>query len=133
MTEKKVFEKVFINHAVTDKEQEKLMKHIEEHKFFLNQDIPFEVTWDQAVFSWYDNIFRHVRNYYTHWATRFLFPGISVSEFYFQVMDHWHYMKKNDFRDELGEYYIEEAVIDYAKRYSKKKFLRNILWIFMKI
>lgn len=128
MTEKEILQASFVNHTLTTEQFNKLHTHIEEHKYFLNEDIPFEVTWDQAIFSWYDNIYRHIRNYLTTWVVRVCFPNISMAEFYFQVMDHWHYMKKSDFR---GEVYIEDAIISYVKNHSQRKLLGKILYVFI--
>ena len=129
MKEDNIFEKLFKNHSITNEEHKKLINHIEEHKFLLNENIPFEITWDQAVFSWYDNIFRIVESHYNHWTTRILFSNVSISNFYFQVMEHWHYLKKDESKKTI---YIEDAIVNYVKNYSNKKFLRNILYIFLK-
>lgn len=118
MTEKEVLQNVFKEHTLTEQELNKLHTHVEEHKYFLNEDIPFTVTWDQAIFSWYDNIYRHVKNYFFTWIVRTAFPNMNTAEFYFQVMDHWHYMKKSDF---LQEMYLEDAVKSYVINHAQKK------------
>lgn len=126
--EKEVLKAVFSECSISDKEFEILHTHIEEHKYFLNEDIPFTVNWDQAIFSWYDNIFRPVRSLYVNRIVSYLFPTYTKTRFYFEVADHWHYMKKNS----NIPVYIEEAVMSYIKNHSERKLLGRVLYSFIR-
>jgi hypothetical protein len=75
-----------------------LVRHINGHRFFLNQSRETPVTRDEAVASWYDNVYLpvvaaiHAQNALEH------FPGRTEADLYRWVMDHRWYM-----REALGE------------------------------
>lgn len=128
MTEKEILTKVFVGHELTTEEMNKLHTHIEEYKYYLNEEIPFEVSWDQAIFAWYDNIFRIVRGHYINWAVKLCFPRLSLIEFYFHVIDRWHYIKNYS----TEEVYIHTAISNYVKHFSERKFLGKVLYLFVR-
>ena len=41
-----------------DQLAELICEYINTHKYFINQTIPFTVSFDQAVFSWYENVYK---------------------------------------------------------------------------
>lgn len=35
-----------------------IQKYVETHKWFCNESIPFEISFEQAVFSWHENVYQ---------------------------------------------------------------------------
>jgi len=53
----------FMNHGfqlANEAEYAQLLQGIEAHKYLTNEKIPFEITMDDALFSWYENVYRPV-------------------------------------------------------------------------
>lgn len=94
-----------------------VVKHIEEHKYYVNELFPWEITWEQAVFSWYENIFIDVKRILSSKVAKFVVGEDSNVEFYFKTMDHWHFMKK-----EGKDITYDEAAHDYIKKNAKPFF-----------
>jgi len=93
---------------------DEIVTHIEEHKYFVNQNIPWEITWDQAVFSWYENIFLDVKRILKSGVATFALREKSNVEFYFKTMDHWHLLK-----EENPRVTYDCAVNSYIKKFAK--------------
>lgn len=37
-----------------------IIAHIDAHKWFINKDIPFTVSFEQAAFSWHENVYKPI-------------------------------------------------------------------------
>lgn len=64
METKKVVEKLLnlypdveITFGNSDKVLNTVTEYIEKHKWLVNESIPFEITIEQAFFSWYENVY----------------------------------------------------------------------------
>mgnify|MGYP006285641117 CR=1 FL=1 len=93
---------------------EQLEEHIEVHKYFLSNQLNKEVTWDEAVYSWYDTILRRLRHAIESWEFRSAFPRQPLGDLYLAVSDHWHYLKQRD-----ANTTPEEAARSFASHYGK--------------
>lgn len=93
---------------------DEIVEHIEEHKYYVNQLFPWEINWDQAVFSWYENVFLDVKRILESGVATFALRENDRVEFYFKTMDHWHYMKEKD-----PSIFYDDAVKDYIKKNAK--------------
>lgn len=52
--------KAHVKHYLPDIDTEQLVileDHVNTHEYFLKERIPFEFTWDEALFSWYETVF----------------------------------------------------------------------------
>jgi hypothetical protein len=75
---------------------ETLAEHIEVHRYFLGQNLTMPVTWQQAMFSWYDTIFPELKRAADSWIVRAAFPKQENGDLILAVSDHWHYLKEHD-------------------------------------
>lgn len=39
---------------------ESLANHVSTHRWLVNKEIPFTITFDQAIYSWYENVYRPI-------------------------------------------------------------------------
>ena len=101
----------------TDAEWQEVAEHVRVHRFLINQAIPWTVTWDDAVFSWYENVMRPLMDAVDVWNIRAAFPGRTMGQLYLAVATHWHFMKEHD-----GSVTPEEAANDFSAQYEPVRF-----------
>ena len=94
----------------------RLLQHIETHRYFLGLERQGEVSWEEAVTSWYDNLYLPIvriireRNVLAH------FPGRTEADLYLWIMDHLHYLKER-YGPDLSP---EAAADDFTQQFSQK-------------
>ncbi len=74
---------------------DQLADHVEKHQYWLGQNLDMRVTWQDAVFSWYENIMIPLKRVVDSWEFRSAFPRQAVGDLYLAVSDHWHYLKQH--------------------------------------
>jgi len=94
---------------------DELLKHIEVHKYFINQDRKEEISFEEAARSWYENLFRPIIDLVSDRKLARRFPGRTKADLYMWMIRHWDEMK----RREGHAYPLEKAVLDYSNRYGK--------------
>lgn len=94
----------------------RLVNHVDVHEYFLGKNFKISVTWDDALFSWYENVFLDiVKNSKRSLLNRF-FPDRSWIDLFFVISDHWYFMSKQN--EEFNQSALF-AVKNYTKVYSK--------------
>lgn len=98
--------------------------HITVHKYFLNQDTKQEIPLDEAILSWYSDIFLPIIKIIKKYNLVKFFPGQSSSDLYIWIVKYWDFIKKKK-----GPYYsIDQAARDFSRKYGKgRKSFRNFL------
>ena len=97
----------------SDQEWLELADHIEVHKYLINQEIGWTVTWDDAVFSWFDTVYRPLKQAINGWEIRRAFPHKSDGQLYLAISTHWHFLKERH-----PDVTPEEAAHDFAAHYG---------------
>jgi hypothetical protein len=100
-----------------------MLRHIQGHKYFMNQDVEAEIPLLQAASSWYYNLYKPIVRIIQQEGILSRFPGRTKADLYIWIIKHWDSLKK-----EHGEDFpLEKAVMDYSNRYgeSLKRQLRN--------
>ena len=96
--------------------------HILVHKYYLNQKLEEEIPFEEALVSWYNNVYSPIIKIIDEDMLCLNFPGRSPSDLYVWIVKHWDYLKK-----ENGFHYsVTEAARDFSVKYgnSKGRFLR---------
>ena len=96
-----------------EREWQELADHIEVHKYFINQTIGWTVSWDDAVFSWFENVYRPLSRIIDSWAVREAFPDKTEGQLYLAISTHWHFLKER-----YPEITPEDAAHDFASQYG---------------
>ena len=91
-----------------------LTSQIEVHKYLINQNIPWTITDDDAIFSWLENVYRPIMQVAQMWNVRASFPDMSDSQLFFAISDHWYFLLAKDERISA-----QAAAINYAATYGK--------------
>lgn len=102
------------NNVFTKEHMEVLLNQIEVHKYLINQDIPWTITLDDAIFSWLENVYHPIMQIINHWSVRAAFNTYSDADLFFAISDHWYYLLAQD--EKIS---ARSAAIDYASRYGK--------------
>ncbi len=89
-----------------------LSEHIADHRYFLGQTYGREIKAEEAVSSWYDNVYQPIIRAIRKQGILKQFPGRTEADLYIWV-SRWQY--------ELSERYgspinAEDAVVEFAKR-----------------
>lgn len=94
--------------------EEELLHQVEEHKYLANQNIPYEISMEEAFDSWNLLVFSPLSEAIESEGLNRVFPEVGKGELFLWVSRHWHYMKQN-----LGEdVTVRQAVLDFGTRFS---------------
>lgn len=93
----------------------RLIEHIAVHRYFLGEERNSKVSWNEAVASWYDNVYLPVIQ--TIGAHNMLndFPHRTEADLYLWIMDHHYYLHEQD-----ENVALEDAAVDFAEHYSER-------------
>ena len=100
--------------------EDTLLKHIETHKYLINENIPFTVNFDEAIFSWLENVFNPMMLAINKTNLATYFPGIPATELFRRVQDHLYFLSIESGR----VIYPDEAVVSFFRFNQPSKFKR---------
>ena len=100
-------------------------KQIEVHNQSLNKTLNFNVSWDDAVFSWYENIFTPLTRGISLNRLNRKFSEMTSGEIFLGVLDHWNMLMISE--ENVSP---EAAAYDFKSRNSVKKGLMSKLFQF---
>jgi hypothetical protein len=92
-----------------------LLRHIQGHKYFLNQDKDEEIPFVEAVRSWYENLYLPIVDIIFQENILARFPGRSFGDLYMWIIKHWDGLKRKNGED----FSLNQAAVDYSLRYGK--------------
>lgn len=98
----------------TEADYQALSDQIEVHKYLINQSIPWVISWDDAAFSWTENVFHPIMLVINRWEVRLAFPDKTESELYFDISNHWYYLLEKN--PQISAFY---AAVEFAATYGK--------------
>ena len=105
--------------------------HIEAHKYYLNQEEEEELLFEEALVSWYNDVYKPIIKIIEENKIGLNFPGRSSSDLYVWIVQHWDFLKKeNGFNFALAD-----AARDFSERYgnSKGRFFRFLAALLSKL
>ncbi|MCU0492648.1 MAG: DUF4032 domain-containing protein [Chloroflexaceae bacterium] len=93
-----------------------LVRHINGHRYYLGLEQGREISRDEAVASWYDNVYMPVVYVIRDHQALEAFPKRSEADLYRWIMDHRWYMQEAGGSDPGPE----NATLDYVTLYGRK-------------
>ncbi|MDR0374530.1 MAG: transcriptional regulator [Treponema sp.] len=99
-----------------------IYNHILVHKYFVNQGIKKEISFAEAMVSWYKNVYNPIAQIIKEEWIKLDFPGYTVSDLYVWIVKHWDFLKKK-----YGVHYsLSKAAKDFTLKYGggRGKFMR---------
>jgi hypothetical protein len=93
-----------------------IYNHILVHKYYINQDKEEEISFPEALVSWYNEVYLPVINIIREQWLTLNFPGRSPSDLYVWIVKHWDFLKKK-----YGAYSLSEAARDFSVKYGRSR------------
>jgi hypothetical protein len=93
----------------------RLVEHIAVHRYFLGEEQQHKIPWDEAVASWYDNLYLPVIEAIRTHNILSNFPHRTEADLYLWITDHHYFLHEQN--QEVG---LEEAAVDFAEHYSER-------------
>lgn len=117
------FDKIVPNHKLAFSatgRYDEVINHIMGHKYYLSMEHNQEVDFQEAAFSWYENVFRPIVDIIENERLVSRFPGRTSADLYMWIVKHWDELKRR-----YGEEYsMKDAAIDFSSRYGKSMWAR---------
>ncbi|MFQ6057330.1 MAG: hypothetical protein ACE5MB_00420 [Anaerolineae bacterium] len=93
-----------------------LEEHIAVHRYYLGLEQEREIPYEEAVASWYDNLYLPVVQAIREQGVLKEFPGRTEADLYVWIMDHLHYL-----REQYGPAVDAQiAATDFAEQFTEK-------------
>jgi hypothetical protein len=97
---------------------DQIVEHVLVHKYFLNQEIKGELSFAEALWSWYENVYKPVVVAIQDEGLLSRFSGRTASDLYMFLVQHWDELKRKYGLD----YSLGEAARDYGQRFGATPF-----------
>jgi hypothetical protein len=97
---------------------EKLLEHIEVHRWFMGVEQGARVSWSDAVTSWYDNVYAPVIAAVHESGVLRDFPGRTDGDLYVWLIEHRWYQEQSGSLD--PDRPLEDTAREYAAAYSPR-------------
>ncbi len=108
-----------------------LLDHIRTHQWFMGENRNQEVSWEDAVVSWYDEVYMPLIRVIREQKVLESFPERTETDLYLWIIEYLWYL-----REELQEVSLEEAAQQFTDTYAAKpanrlfRVLENIVRIY---
>lgn len=103
-----------------------VLTHINGHQYFLGIDKNVAVSFEEAMLSWYDNLFEPIIDEIKEENILIYFPGRTEADLYVWIIKHWDELKNR----EGQEIKISDAVKSYKVNYGKSPVDSFVKWLF---
>ncbi len=102
-----------------------ILRHIQGHKYFLNEDSKDEIPFVEAGNSWYNTLYKPIIEIVKEEHILSRFPGRTEGDLYMWIIKHWDKLKNNN----RNNFTLQEAAVNFSSEYGKSYF-RQILHFF---
>jgi hypothetical protein len=94
---------------------DEIIRHINGHKYFLNMSIEEEISFQEAMLSWYDTVYKPIADLIEQEGFLRAFPGRTASDLYVWIVRHWDELKKK-----YGQTFpLQQAAREYTELYGQ--------------
>lgn len=104
----------------SESEYAEVLQGIWDHKYLTNEKIPFEITLEQALYSWHENVYYPVTREIDDEGLLWAFPNATRGELFLWVTRHWHFLKQ----EKDHNVSLEEAVTSFGMKFGTGAFSR---------
>lgn len=95
---------------------DKLLEHIQVHRWFMSQERSAEISYEEAVASWCDNVYLPLVRIIREHRILEEFPGRTEADLYLWIMEHLWYLREASGSDVP----LEQAADGFARAYSRR-------------
>lgn len=100
----------------------RLVEHIAMHRYFMGLDLKRDISDEEAVLDWYDNVYMPIVRAIREENILKHFPGRTEADLYLWIIDHKHFLTEAS----GSEITPEDAAADYARNYSPRPPLKRM-------
>jgi len=93
-----------------------IYNHILVHKYYLNETREDEIPFNDALVSWFNNVYNPVIAIIRDQWHLVNFPGRTEADLYVWIIKHWDFLKKK-----YGAYSLAKAAGDFSRKYGQEK------------
>ena len=94
---------------------DEIIRHINGHKYFLNLSVKEEISFNKAMLSWYDTVYKPIVDLIEEERLLKAFPGRTTADLYVWIVRHWDQLK-----NKYGQAFpLEQAAREYTRLYGR--------------
>jgi hypothetical protein len=94
-----------------------IYNHILVHKYYLNEKAEGEISFSDALVSWYNGVYKPIIAIIREERLYMHFPGRTTGDLYVWIVKHWDFLKK---KYGLG-FSLRDAARDFSKKYGASR------------
>jgi hypothetical protein len=102
-----------------------ILRHIQGHKYFINEDRTEEISFQDAGISWYNNLYKPIIDIVKDEHILGRFPGRTEADLYMWIIKHWHELKERN----GNQFSLQEAAANFSMTYGKSYFQQFLLLV----
>lgn len=106
---------------------EKLLEHINVHRWYMGEKFQREVSFEEAVAGWYDEVYLPLVRVIEEQGILKDFPNRTVADLYLWIIEHLYFLRE-EFQQEVS---IDQAATHFKSEFSPG-FVRRLLSLFRK-
>ncbi len=95
-----------------------ILRHIQGHKYFLNEEKKEEIPFIDAGLSWYKNLYKPIVRIVRDEHILVRFSGRTEGDLYMWIIKHWDELKERNNDD----FSLQDAAVSFSSRYGKSYF-----------
>lgn len=99
-----------------DRDYAILRQHINDHQYYLGKNLNRDITFEEAVQSWFDTVYKPIVQAVTEQNILELFPQYTLGDLYLLVTDHLYYQRGQGIEIEPAE-----AARQYLAMFGKER------------
>lgn len=96
------------------KDYERLLAQVSGHRYFLGRKLGHDVSWQQAAYSWMEDVYLPISDAMATLVTSSSFAGKQRADVFFNLCDHWYFQSK----DAGKPTDVFASTLDYDARYG---------------
>lgn len=109
-----------------------MVNHILVHKYYINQNIDHEITFEEAARSWYENVYSPIVQEVRAENLLQAFPGQSEGDMYMWLVRRWDEMKRTEGQNLSAEEAVRRAANERGKSFPAR-IRRRISYLISKL
>jgi hypothetical protein len=96
----------------------KVLEHIDVHRYYMGENRKAEVSYEEAVENWYDEVYWPLAAVIRQYHLLREFPERTVADLYLWIIEHLYFLKEK-YQAEVS---LEQAAAHFTDEYAKKPF-----------
>lgn len=105
---------------------DRMLEHIAVHRYFMGLDLKRDIPEEEAIIHWYDTVYLPIIKVIRDTEILKEFPGRTEGDLYLWVLDHQHYLEREEGRplqppEEAARIFLDEDVKKKARKERSDK------------